>query len=93
MISCSYNVLTIDDDPTILDAYASILVPYKKTSLEDAVLRLEELHDIESSVIEPIEKSMNFEIFQANNGVDGIEIFLQKCLEGVTIPVCIVDMQ
>lgn len=93
MISCSYNVLTIDDDPTILDAYASILVPYKKTSLEDAVLRLEELHDIESSVIEPIEKSMNFEIFQANNGVDGIEIFLQKCLEGVTIPVCIVDMR
>jgi signal transduction histidine kinase len=93
MINCSYNVLTIDDDPTILDAYASILVPYKKTSLEDAVLKLEELHDIESSAIEPIEKSMNFEIFQANNGMSGIEIFLKKHLEGITIPVCIVDMR
>lgn len=90
---CSYNILTIDDDPTILDAYESILVPYKKTSLEDAVLRLEELHSIEFSAIEAIEKSMNFQIYQANNGLTGIEIFSQKYKEGLTIPVCIVDMR
>ena len=93
MMICSYNILTIDDDPTILDAYASILIPYQKTSLEDAVLQLEELHNIERSDIEPIEKSMNFKIYQANNGLSGIEIFLQKYKEGLTIPVCIVDMR
>jgi signal transduction histidine kinase len=90
---CSYNILTIDDDPTILDAYTSILVPYQKTSLEDAVLRLEELHNIEFSAIDPIEKSMNFKIYQANNGLSGVDIFLKKYSEGLTIPVCIVDMR
>ncbi len=93
MMADTYNVLTIDDDSTILDAYASILVPYQKTSLEDAVLKLEKLHNIECSAIEPIEKTMNFKIYQANSGLEGVELFLKKHKEGIAIPVCIVDMR
>lgn len=93
MIEVANNILTIDDDTTILDAYASILAPYKKTSLEDAILKLEQLHDIECSAIDPTDRTMNFNLFQANNGLDGVEIFRQQYEEGSTIPVCIVDMR
>lgn len=93
MIEIAHNVLTIDDDTTILEAYAAILAPYKKTSLEDAILKLEMLHDIECSAIDPIDRTMNFTLFQTNNGLDGVEIFRQKYEEGETIPVCIVDMR
>lgn len=93
MMECAHNVLTIDDDTTILDAYAAILAPYNKTSLEDAILKLEQLHDIECSAIDPTDRTMNFNLFQANNGLDGVEIFRQKYEEGSTIPVCIVDMR
>ena len=93
MMECAHNVLTIDDDTTILDAYAAILAPYNKTSLEDAILKLEQLHDIECSAIDPADRTMNFNLFQANNGLDGVEIFRQKYEEGSTIPVCIVDMR
>jgi len=93
MIKNAHNILTIDDDTTILEAYASILAPYNKTSLEDAILKLEQLHDIECSAIDPADRTMNFNHFQANNGLDGVEIFRQKYEEGSTIPVCIVDMR
>lgn len=93
MIDVAHNVLTIDDDTTILEAYAAILAPYKKTSLEDAILKLEQLHDIECSAIDPTDRTMNFNLFQANNGLEGVEIFRQKYEEGLTIPVCIVDMR
>lgn len=93
MIEVAHNILTIDDDTTILDAYASILAPYKKTSLEDAILKLEQLHDIECSAIDPTDRTMNFNLYQANNGLDGVEIFRQKYEAGSTIPVCIVDMR
>jgi signal transduction histidine kinase len=93
MIENAHNILTIDDDTTILEAYASILAPYNKTSLEDAILKLEQLHDIECSAIDPADRTMNFNHFQANNGLDGVEIFRQKYQEGSTIPVCIVDMR
>lgn len=89
----AYNVLTIDDDSTILDAYASILVPYQNTSLEDAVLELEKLHNMEQSVIEPTQGSMNFKIYQAHSGLEGVDIFSKKYQDGLTIPVCIVDMR
>lgn len=92
-MNCIYNVLTIDDDSTILDAYASILVPYKNSSLEDAVLQLEQLHNMDQSDIAPIDMYVKFNIFQANNGLDGVNIFLEKYNEGITIPVCIVDMR
>jgi len=88
-----HNVLTIDDDITILDAYLSILSPYQKTNLEDAILQLEQLHDIECSAIEPMEKPMSFNLYQANNGLDGVELFRKKHEEGLSIPVCIVDMR
>jgi signal transduction histidine kinase len=87
------NVLTIDDDASILAAYESILVPNKKTSLEDALLELEKLHEVECSVINSGEKLINFNLYQANNGMDGIDIFRQKYEEGSNIPVCIVDMR
>ncbi|MFA6138875.1 MAG: hybrid sensor histidine kinase/response regulator [Sulfurimonas sp.] len=87
------NVLTIDDDASILAAYESILVPNKKTSLEDALLELEKLHEIECSVVNSGEKLLNFNLYQANNGMDGIDIFRQKYEEGSNIPVCIVDMR
>lgn len=87
------NVLIIDDDLTILEAYVSILTPYKKTGLEDAILKLEKLHDIEISEIEVIEKPVNFNLFQANNGLDGVEIFRKNYEKGSVIPVCIVDMR
>lgn len=93
MIECAHNVLTIDDDVTILEAYASILTPYQKTSLEDAILKLEQLHDIECSAIDPADRTMNFNLYQANNGLDGVEIFRQKYEEGMAISVCIVDMR
>ncbi|HLD23591.1 MAG TPA: hybrid sensor histidine kinase/response regulator [Sulfuricurvum sp.] len=93
MNDCTHNVLTIDDDTTILEAYGAILAPYKKTSLEDAILKLEELHDIECSAIDPTDRTMNFNLFQANNGLEGVEIFRQQYEEGSTIPVCIVDMR
>jgi len=88
-----HNILTIDDDLTILDAYASILAPYKKTSLEDAILRLEQMHDIECSVIEPAEEPMHFNVFQADSGLDGVALFKKNYEEGVFISVCIVDMR
>lgn len=87
------NVLTIDDDASILAAYESILVPNKKTSLEDALLELEKLHEVECSVINSGEKLINFNLYQANNGMDGIDIFRQKYEEESNIPVCIVDMR
>ena len=87
------NVLTIDDDASILAAYESILVPNKKTSLEDALLELEKLHEVECSVVNSGEKLLNFNLYQANNGMDGIDIFRQKYEEGSNIPVCIVDMR
>lgn len=93
MIESAHNVLTIDDDTTILEAYAAILTPYQKTSLEDAILKLEQLHEIECSAIDPADRTMNFNLFQANNGLDGVEIFRRKYEEGSTIPVCIVDMR
>lgn len=93
MIDSIHNVLTIDDDTTILEAYAAILAPYNKTSLENAILKLEQLHEIECSAIDPTDRTMNFNLFQANNGLDGVEIFRQKYEEGSTIPVCIVDMR
>jgi signal transduction histidine kinase len=93
MIETAHNVLTIDDDTTILEAYAAILAPYKKTSLEDAILKLEQLHEIEYSAIDPTDRTMNFNLFQANNGMDGVEIFRQQYEKGSTIPVCIVDMR
>lgn len=93
MSECAHNVLTIDDDTTILEAYASILTPYQKTSLEDAILKLEQLHEIECSALDPADRTMNFNLYQANNGLDGVEIFRRKYAEGSTIPVCIVDMR
>lgn len=93
MSEAVHNVLTIDDDTTILEAYAAILAPYKKTSLEDAILKLEQLHDIECSAIDPTDRTMNFNLFQANNGLDGVEIFRRHYEEGLSIPVCIVDMR
>jgi signal transduction histidine kinase len=93
MMEAVHNVLTIDDDTTILEAYAAILAPYKKTSLEDAILKLEQLHDIECSAIDPTDRTMNFNLFQANNGLDGVEIFRRHYEEGLSIPVCIVDMR
>lgn len=89
----TYNILTIDDDPTILDAYISILAPYQNSNLEKAILELEQLHSIECSAIEPLEKPISFNLFQANNGIDGVELFRQKYEEGLNIPVCIVDMR
>jgi signal transduction histidine kinase len=93
MMEAVHNVLTIDDDTTILEAYAAILAPYKKTSLEDAILKLEQLHDIECSAIDPTDRTMNFNLFQSNNGLDGVEIFRRNYEEGLSIPVCIVDMR
>lgn len=87
------NILTIDDDASILAAYESILAPNKKTSLEDALLELEKLHEIECSVINSGEKLINFNLYQANNGMDGIEIFRKNYEEGSNITVCIVDMR
>lgn len=93
MTTKTYNVLTIDDDSTILDAYMSILAPYQKNGLEDAIIQLEQLHNIKCSAIEPLQKPMNFNLFQANNGLDGVELFRQKYEEGLIIPICIVDMR
>lgn len=92
-MNCIYNILTIDDDSTILDAYASILVPYQNSSLEDAVLQLEQLHNMDQSDIAPVDMYVKFNVFQANNGLDGVNIFLEKYNDGMTIPVCIVDMR
>lgn len=92
-MNCVYNILTIDDDSTILDAYASILVPYKNSSLEDAVLQLEQLHNMDQSDIAPVDMYVKFNVFQANNGLNGVNIFLEKYNDGITIPVCIVDMR
>ena len=72
------HILTIDDDTTILDAYASILSPYKRTSLEDAIMKLEKLHDIDCSAIDGGEKVIDFHLHQANNGLEGVEIFRRE---------------
>ena len=87
------HILTIDDDTTILDAYASILSPYKRTSLEDAIMKLEKLHDIDCSAIDGGEKVIDFHLHQANNGLEGVEIFRREHEAGNRIPVCIVDMR
>lgn len=87
------HVLTIDDDKSILAAYESILSPRKKNTLEDALLQLEMLHEIEDSDLVSDDNLIDFNLLQATNGLDGINQFKNLFDQGISIPVCIVDMR
>lgn len=92
MIKDVFDVITIDDDTSILDAYVSILAPIQKNEIEDAISELEKLFGEEQSK-KQTQKSINFEIHQANCGIDGIELFRKFFNQGKAIPVCIIDMR
>jgi two-component system, sensor histidine kinase and response regulator len=87
------HVLTIDDDKGILAAYESILSPRKKNSLEDALMQLEMLHDETVSDVESDENLIDFTLNQATSGLEGVAKLQKLHDNGISVPVCIVDMR
>lgn len=93
-MSNRFDILTIDDDPTILDVYKTILLPSEKTSIEEALAELERLHGgAEVNEISPNDQGSTFAVNQANNGLDGVDLFKRLYDDGKSISVCIIDMR
>lgn len=87
------HILTIDDDKSILATYDSILSPRKKSSLEDALMELEMLHDEAVSDVVSDENLIDFTLNQATSGLEGVAKFQKLHDNGMSVPVCIVDMR
>lgn len=88
-----FNILCIDDDQNILNAYNSILGPVEKSEFDDALSELDRLFR-DNAEDKPVEiKEDIFTVHMANSGLSGIEKFKELLSSNQSVSVCIIDMR
>jgi signal transduction histidine kinase len=83
------RILTIDDDPTLLEVYRDIFVP-KKSQTQKGLAQLGAMFD---DVEIGKEDEADFEVTSADSGEEGVKTFFEAYQAGTPFDMCVVDMR
>jgi signal transduction histidine kinase len=83
------KILTIDDDPTLLEVYRDIFVP-KQSQTQKGLAQLGAMFD---EVEVGNEDEGDFEVTSADSGEEGVKTFSDAYHAGIPFDMCVVDMR